>query len=104
MGEYLDLVMSMILAFGVAFLLPVLLMLLERAGIINRKQLIAGRRYAVVASFVVAAVLTPPDLWSQVALAIPLMLLYEISIIGIWFTEKRRAKVAAAEQSSESAA
>jgi sec-independent protein translocase protein TatC len=58
----------------------------------------------VVASFVVAAVLTPPDLWSQVALAIPLMLLYEISIIGIWFTEKRRAKVAAAEQSGESAA
>ncbi|OYZ14277.1 MAG: twin arginine-targeting protein translocase TatC [Sphingomonadales bacterium 28-64-96] len=104
MGEYLDLVMSMILAFGVAFLLPVLLMLLERAGIINRKQLIAGRRYAVVASFVLAAVLTPPDLWSQVALAIPLMLLYEISIIGIWFTEKRRAKVAAAEQSGESAA
>ena len=104
MGEYLDLVMSMILAFGVAFLLPVLLMLLERAGIINRKQLIAGRRYAVVASFVVAAVLTPPDLWSQVALAIPLMLLYEISIIGIWFTEKSRAQVAASEQSGESAA
>jgi sec-independent protein translocase protein TatC len=104
MGEYLDLVTSMILAFGVAFLLPVLLMLLERAGIINRKQLIAGRRYAVVAAFVVAAVLTPPDLWSQVALAVPIMLLYELSIIGIWFTEKRRAKVAAAEQSSNSAA
>lgn len=96
MGEYLDLVTSMILAFGVAFLLPVLLMLLERAGIINRKQLIAGRRYAVVAAVVVAAVLTPPDLWSQIALAIPLMLLYEISIIGIWFTERRRARVEAA--------
>ena len=104
MGEYLDLVTSMILAFGVAFLLPVLLMLLERAGIITRKQLIGGRRYAVVASFVVAAVLTPPDLWSQVALAIPLMLLYEISIIGIWITERRRAKLAAAEQADESAA
>ena len=96
MGEYLDLVTSMILAFGVAFLLPVLLMLLERAGIVNRTQLKAGRRYAVVAAFVVAAVLTPPDLGSQVALAVPLMLLYEVSIIGIWFTEKRRAKADAA--------
>ncbi|WP_372914734.1 twin-arginine translocase subunit TatC [Sandarakinorhabdus sp.] len=103
MGDYLDLVMSMILAFGVAFLLPVLLMLLERAGIVNRKQLIAGRRYAVVAAFVLAAVLTPPDLWSQIALAIPLLLLYEISIIGIWFTERRRAKAEAAGQSGQSA-
>jgi sec-independent protein translocase protein TatC len=93
MGEYLDLVTSMILAFGVAFLLPVLLMLLERAGIITRRQLIDGRRYAIVAAVIIAAVLTPPDLWSQIALAIPLILLYEISIIGIWFTEKRRAKV-----------
>ncbi|MEN9932137.1 MAG: twin-arginine translocase subunit TatC [Pseudomonadota bacterium] len=93
MGEYLDLVTSMILAFGVAFLLPVLLMLLERAGIITRRQLIDGRRYAVVAAVVVAAVITPPDLWSQIALAIPLILLYEISIIGIWFTEKRRARI-----------
>jgi sec-independent protein translocase protein TatC len=92
MGEYLDLVMSLILAFGVAFLLPVLLMLLERAGILTRAQLISGRRYAAVGAFVVAAVLTPPDLWSQIALAIPLILLYELSIIGIWFTEKRRAK------------
>ena len=96
MGEYLDLVMSLILAFGIAFLLPVLLMLLERAGIVSRKNLIAGRRYAVVGSFVVAAVLTPPDLWSQLALAIPLILLYELSIIAIWFTERRRAKVEAA--------
>ncbi len=93
MGEYLDLVTSMILAFGVAFLLPVLLMLLERAGIITRRQLIDGRRYAIVAAVVVAAVITPPDLWSQIALAIPLILLYEISIIGIWFTEKRRARI-----------
>lgn len=95
MGEYLDLVMSLILAFGIAFLLPVLLMLLERAGIITRAQLVAGRRYAAVGAFVVAAVLTPPDLWSQVALAIPLILLYELSIIGIWLTERRRARGAA---------
>ena len=92
MGEYLDLVMNMILGFGVAFLLPVLLMLLERAGIVTRTQLIAGRRYAIVAAFAIAAVITPPDVWSQFALAIPLILLYEISIIGIWVTEKRRAR------------
>lgn len=95
MGEYLDLVMNMILGFGVAFLLPVLLMLLERAGIVTRSQLIGGRRYAIVAAFAISAVLTPPDVWSQFALAIPLILLYEISIIGIWFTERRRARDAA---------
>ncbi|GGE21067.1 Sec-independent protein translocase protein TatC [Polymorphobacter glacialis] len=91
MGEYLSLVMNMILGFGVAFLLPVLLMLLERAGIVTRTQLKAGRRYAIVGAFAIAAVLTPPDIWSQFALAIPLILLYEISIISIWLTERRRA-------------
>jgi hypothetical protein len=75
-----------------AFYLPVLLMLLERAGIVTRTQLKAGRRYAIVAAFAIAAVLTPPDVWSQFALAIPLILLYEISIIGIWFTERSRAR------------
>lgn len=93
MGEYLDLATSLILAFGVSFLLPVLLMLLERAGIVNRTQLKAGRRYAIVAAFAIAAVLTPPDVWSQFALAIPLILLYELSIIGIWLTERRRKQV-----------
>jgi sec-independent protein translocase protein TatC len=94
MGEYLSLVMNMILGFGVAFLLPVLLMLLERAGIVSRAQLKAGRRYAIVAAFAIAAVITPPDVWSQFALAIPLVLLYEISIIAIWFTERSRNREA----------
>jgi len=89
-GNYLSFVMQFLFGFGLAFLLPVLLMLLERAGIISRKQLIAGRRYAVVGAFAVAAVLTPPDIGSQLLLAIPLMILYELAIIGIWFTERRR--------------
>jgi sec-independent protein translocase protein TatC len=92
MEEYLGLVTSLILAFGASFLLPVLLMLMERAGLVSRTQLKAGRRYAIVAAFFVAAIITPPDVWSQFALALPLIGLYELSIIGIWFTEKRRRK------------
>jgi sec-independent protein translocase protein TatC len=91
-GNYLTFVMRFLFGFGVAFLLPVLLMLLEAAGLITRAQLKKGRRYAIVIAFVVAAVLTPPDVISQLLLAVPLMLLYEISIIAIWFTEKKRAK------------
>ena len=68
-GNYLSFVMQFLFGFGLAFLLPVLLMLLERAGIISRKQLIAGRRYAIVGAFAVAAVLTPPDIGSQLLLA-----------------------------------
>jgi sec-independent protein translocase protein TatC len=94
-ADYLSLVMQFIFAFGVSFLLPVLLMLLERAGIVSRDQLVAGRRYAIVAAFVIAAVLTPPDVISQLALAIPLVLLYELSLIGIRLTERSRAKDAA---------
>jgi sec-independent protein translocase protein TatC len=94
-ADYLSLVMNFIFAFGVSFLLPVLLMLLERAGIVSRMQLIAGRRYAIVAAFVIAAVITPPDVVSQLMLAIPLVILYELALIGIWFTERSRAKALA---------
>jgi sec-independent protein translocase protein TatC len=93
-GNYLNFVTKFLFGFGVAFLLPVLLMLLERAGIVTRAQLKAGRRYAVVGAFAVAAVLTPPDVVSQLMLAIPLVLLYELALIGILFTEKRRAREA----------
>lgn len=91
-GNYLSFIMQFLFGFGLAFLLPVLLMLLERAGIITRKQLIGFRRYAYVAITAVAAVLTPPDLISLFLLAVPLVLLYEVALIGIWFTERHRAR------------
>ncbi len=91
-SEYLSLVMQMILAFGVAFQLPVLLTLLCRVGILSVDGLRKGRRYAIVGMFVVAAVITPPDVISQLSLAIPLILLYEISIwAAIWMTPKQPA-------------
>jgi sec-independent protein translocase protein TatC len=95
-GDYLSLVMQFVLAFGIAFLLPVLLMLLERAGLVTRGQLKRGRRYAILVAFIAAAVATPPDVISQCMLAVPLILLYELSLIAIWFTERKRAKEAAA--------
>jgi sec-independent protein translocase protein TatC len=100
-GDYLSLVMHFILAFGIAFLLPILLMLLERAGIVTRRQLIQGRRYAILIAFVIAAVATPPDVLSQFMLAIPLWLLYEISLVAIWFTERRRARTVDATPTAE---
>ena len=88
MGDYLDLVMRFILAFGISFLLPVLLMLLTRAGLVTREQLAGARRYIVVAVFVVAAVITPPDVVSQLLLAIPLLLLFEGSLLLMKRSEK----------------
>jgi sec-independent protein translocase protein TatC len=93
-GNYLSFVTKFLFGFGVAFLLPVLLMLLERAGIVTRAQLVKGRRYAIVAIFGVAALLAPPDVVSMLLLAVPLVLLYEFALIAIWFTERRRAREA----------
>ncbi len=93
-GNYLGFVTKFMFGFGVAFLLPVLLMLLERTGIVSRTQLVKGRRYSYVASFAVAAVLSPPDAVSMLLLAVPLCLLYELALIAIWFTERKRAREA----------
>lgn len=88
-GEYLSLVMHMILAFGIAFQMPVLLTLLCRVGILDVDSLRKGRRYAIVGMFVVAAILTPPDVISQIGLAVPLMFLYELSILlARWMAPK----------------
>ncbi|MBA4052189.1 MAG: twin-arginine translocase subunit TatC [Erythrobacter sp.] len=106
-GDYLGLVMQFILAFGLTFLLPVLLLLLHRAGIITREQLVAARRYVVVAIFAIAAVVTPPDPGSQIILAVPLLLLFEASLVLMRLQEKAVAadKLAReAEQAAERAA
>lgn len=94
-GNYLGFVMQFLFGFGIAFLLPVLLMLLEQAGLITRKQLISARRYAIVGAFGIAMVLTPPDIGSMLLLAVPLCLLYELTIVATWFTERARRKTSA---------
>ena len=97
-NEYLSLVMTLLFAFGVAFQLPVLLTLMARAGLITSQGLLSKWRYAVVGMFAVAAVLTPPDIVSQVSLAVPLILLYFLSIFSCRMVEKARAKREAEEE------
>lgn len=98
---YLDFVMMLILAFGLCFQLPVILTLLGQIGILSYDQLRSGRKFAVVGVFVVAAVLTPPDPISQVAMAVPLMLLYEVSVQAVRFLEARRKRREAAEDTAD---
>ncbi len=98
-GEYLSLVMQLIFAFGIGFELPVLLILLAKVGIVSSQGLADKRRYAVVGVFIAAAILTPPDVISQIGLAVPIILLYELSIIGARLVEKKRAERQAAEDS-----
>ena len=91
-NEYLSLIMRLIFAFGISFQLPILLNLLARIGLVNSNYLKTRRRYVIVIIFALAAILTPPDPITQVGLAIPLLLLYELSIFTVKFTEKKKEK------------
>ena len=97
-GEYLSLVMRLIFAFGISFELPVLITLMAKAGLATSDGLKGKRRYAIVLAFVAAAILTPPDPLSQIGLAVPIILLYEISIICARMVEKKREKEDAAQE------
>ena len=103
-GEYLSLVMKLIFAFGLSFQLPVALTLMGRVGLVSSETLSRNRKFAIVGVFVVAAIITPPDIISQVTLAIPILILYEVSILAVRIVERRRAEAEAAEAAADAAA
>jgi sec-independent protein translocase protein TatC len=104
-SDYLERVLQLVFAFGFAFEVPVLLILLVRVGLVSTAALRAKRRWAIVIAFVVAAILTPPDIVSQFALATPLLLFYEISIwIGSMIEKKRETEEKKTAEKSDSTA
>ncbi|WP_439541930.1 twin-arginine translocase subunit TatC [Hyphomicrobium sp.] len=100
-SEYLSLIMTLIFGFGLCFQLPVVLTLLARAGIVTSQTLRSGRRFAIVGIFAVAAILTPPDALSMVIMALPTVLLYELSIFAVAWVEKQQAAVDAARDAAQ---
>jgi len=100
-GEYLSLVMKLIFAFGLSFQLPVALTLMGRVGLVSADGLARNRKFAIVGVFVAAAVITPPDIISQIGLGLPIIVLYELSILAVRAVERRRAAQEAAEEEAE---
>ena len=91
-SEYLSLITKLILAFGLAFQMPIIIVILSLFGLISSKTLSSKRRIAIVIIFIIAGFITPPDILSQIALAIPMLLLYEIGIVATKYIENRKQK------------